>query len=525
MNTDYRRYLGILMHITSLPSIYGIGELSSEAYRFADKVKKAGASLWQVLPLGPTGYGNSPYAARSAFAGNELLISLELLLKDGLLEPNDLVNIPQFDEEKVDFDKVITYKLPLLKTAAKNFIARDGLSSDGFRKFVLDSSYWLGDYAAFMVLYEKYNDARWFLWSEEDRRHSPKLVEKIREENGDLFSVYEVMQYFFSEQWAKFHTYCSEIGVDLIGDIPMFVGADSCDSWSHTDLLKCDKNGAYSAIAGVPPDNFSATGQLWGNPVYNWKECERTGYRWWIERLRNELSRVDVLRIDHFRGFDAYYEIKAGSPTAEHGKWTKAGGKQLFKTVRETLGDVRIIAEDLGLLTDSVIKLRTDNGFPGMKIAQFGFTRDEHGAFNPYDTFLPHNYTRDFVAYTGTHDNETTRGWFDALDPEDRHMVREYLSSSDDEIVWNLIRAIMMSSADYAIVPMQDILELGSWARMNFPSTCNEKNWAWRMKKDAFSDYRINRLALLSKTSGRNGLSYEERQKSYSAGLPWKEEK
>lgn len=509
MNIEKARYSGILMHITSLPSKYGIGDLGKQAYDFADDLKKTGATLWQILPLGPTGYGNSPYAPRSSFAANELLISPALLLEDGYLTEDDLKNIPPFSSVNVEFDKVISWKLPLLKKAAKNFLIQKK-EDKKYSAFKKKSAYWLSDYATFMVLYEKYQDARWMTkWDEKEARRDKAALDNIRKTKKDEIEIFMALQYLFEKQWAGLKEYVNSLGIKFIGDIPIFVGADSADTWSHIELFKTDEEGHYSAVSGVPPDNFSATGQLWGNPVYDWKKNAESGYEWWLKRLERELELVDVLRIDHFRGFDAYYEIKAGSLTAENGKWTKAPGKEFFKRVKKELGDVSIIAEDLGLMTKSVEKLRDSNGFPGMKIAQFGFTTLRDGSFNPYDTFLPHNYSSNFVAYTGTHDNDTTLGWYLSLSEQEKDKVRRYLSSDDRDIVWALIRAVMLSHADYAIIPMQDLLELDGNARMNFPSTCNDKNWAWRMENGSFSDYRISRFRDLVKLSGRNGIVTE----------------
>lgn len=511
MNIDGSRSSGILMHITSLDSEYGIGDLGPAAYRFADKVKESGANLWQLLPLGPTGYGNSPYSARSTFAGNELLISPELLYKDGYLEQEDLFH-PDFPSNKVDFNSVIEYKLPLLKKAAKAFLKKNSRRK-AYLDFLARESFWLEDYALFMVLYEKYNDARWYsIWDEKEGFRDPKTIERIKKEKKEELKVWYALQYLFDDQLNRLHIYTKSLGIKTIGDIPIFVGADSADAWAHLDLLKTDDKGHYSAVSGVPPDNFSATGQLWGNPVYDWKKHEESGFEWWLQRIKRLLHMTDILRIDHFRGLDAYYEIAASAKTAEHGKWKKSPGKKLFETIKKELGELPIIAEDLGLMTDSVKKLRDSNGFPGMKIAMFGFSRDKNGNYNPSDDFLPMNYTRDFVAYTGTHDNDTTRGWFDSLSEDDKHMVREYLACDDREAVWALIRAVMFSNADIAIIPMQDILELGNDARMNYPSTCNDKNWSWRMESGAFDDYRLSRFKHLVRLTGRDGKTASERE-------------
>lgn len=502
------------MHITSLPSEYGIGDLGPEAYAFVDLVAKSGATLWQMLPLGPTGYGNSPYAARSTFAGNELLISPDILLEEGYLNQEDLIH-PEFPEEKVDFQRVYEWKIPVLKKAARNLLSSQ-VERKGLQEFRARESFWIEDYALFMVLYEKYQDARWYsVWDKKEGRRDPAALDALRKDKKDEIETWIALQYFFDLQIKKLRKHANEKGIKLIGDIPIFVGADSADTWSHIELFKTDAKGRYSAVSGVPPDNFSATGQLWGNPVYNWRVHKETGFDWWTRRIERLLELSDILRIDHFRGFAEYYEIKASEKTAENGVWKKSPGKEFFDILSRKHGKLPIIAEDLGLMTDSVIKLRDSNGFPGMKIAEFGFTKDKAGYLNTYDDFLPHNYSRSFVAYTGTHDNDTVKSWFYSLPAEDRHMIREYLASPDNEIVWALIRAIMMSNADTAIIPMQDILELGNEARMNYPSTCNDKNWSWRMKSGAFDDYRVGRFAFLSRISGRNGLTAEESERKH----------
>lgn len=509
MNISGKRSNGILMHITSLPSEYGIGDFGPEAYRFVDKLHDSLCNYWQLLPLGPTGYGNSPYAARSTFAGNELLISPDLLYRDGYLDKEDLVH-PEFPDDRVDFSLVTEWKLPLLKKAAKNFLLKNKRRK-AYRQFLSNESYWLEDYALFMVLYEKYYDARWHtIWDEKEGFRDPKTMEKIKKDKKDEIEIWYALQYLFDQQLFDLRSYANGLGIKTIGDIPIFVGADSADAWSHLELLKTDDEGHYTAVSGVPPDGFSATGQLWGNPVYDWDKHIETDFAWWKERIKRLLKMTDVLRIDHFRGLDAYWEIPAGDKTAENGKWKKSPGKKFFESIKKEMGDLPIIAEDLGFMTDGVIKLRDGNNFPGMKIATMGFSLNDKGELNTFDDFLPMNYTRRFVAYTGTHDNETARAWFDGLSGDEKHHVREYLGSDDSEIVWSLIRAVMMSNADYAIFPMQDVLELGTEARMNFPSTCNEKNWAWRMKADQFDSYRIDRYKFLVRISGRLGKTAEE---------------
>ncbi len=508
MNIDGKRSSGILLHITSLPSEFGIGDLGPDAYEAADDISSSGAVLWQVLPLGPTGYGNSPYAQRSAFAGNEMLLSPELLYRDGYLRKEDLLH-PDFPSSKVDFQSVNEWKMPRMRRAGWN--AFKGKEREAIEEFRKRESYWIEDYALFMVLYEKYNDARWHtVWDKKEGWRDKETLERIRHDLRNEIDVYIAMQYLFSKQMSALKKHANSLGLKLIGDIPIFAGADSADTWSHLELFKTDSKGHYSAVSGVPPDNFSATGQLWGNPVYDWKKHEETDFKWWKERIKRCLEMTDILRIDHFRGFDAYYEIKASEKTAEHGVWKKAPGKAFFSSLEKEMGKIPIIAEDLGWMTQTVAALRERFNFPGMKIAQFGFSWNEDGTLNTYDDFLPHNYSRSFVAYTGTHDNDTVRGWYEKLTEAERHNIREYLASPDEDIVWALIRSVMMSNADTAIIPMQDILEKGSDARMNYPSTCNNENWTWRMESGSFNEYRISRFAFLSRISGRNGLTAEE---------------
>ena len=511
MNIEGRREAGILLHMTSLPSEFGIGDLGPEAYSAASRIREAGATLWQLLPLGPTGYGNSPYAQRSAFAGNELLLSPELLYRDGYLAKEDLLH-PDFPASRVDFQAVAEWKMPRLRKAAWN--ALHSAEKGRIGEFREKEAFWIEDYALFMAIYDGYEDARWHtVWDRKEGSRDPATLDRIRKAKANEIDIHAALQYLFSKQLDALREHVHSIGLRLIGDIPIFAAADSADTWSHLELFKTDPEGRYSAVSGVPPDNFSATGQLWGNPVYDWKEHERTGFEWWKARIRRALEMTDILRIDHFRGFDAYYEIPAEDTTAEHGAWRKSPGRKFFTLLEREMGRLPIIAEDLGWMTPSVSALRDRFGFPGMKIAEFGFSHDRNGDLNTYDDFLPHNYTRNFVAYTGTHDNDTARGWYASLSPIEQHHVREYLSSPDEEIVWSLMRAVMMSNADTAIFPMQDILEKGTEARMNYPSTCNDTNWTWRMLPDELDGWRISRFRHLARISGRNGMTWEEHER------------
>ena len=510
MNLIDRRSAGVLLHITSLPSPYGIGDLGPEAHAFAHKLAGTGATLWQLLPLGPTGFGNSPYNQRSAFAGNELLLSPDELFKEGLLSEEDLKH-PDFPSGRVDFQQVTSWKLPLLHKAAANALADSKLKRkiNAFRR---SESFWIEDYAEFMVLYTKYQDARWHsVWDPSEGRREENTMRKLRRDSKAEIDSWVTLQYFFSEQMSKLKAYANSLGIKLIGDIPIFAGADSADTWSHIELFKTDEDGVFSAQAGVPPDTFSVTGQLWGNPVYDWQKHIDTDFQWWTSRIKRCLELCDIVRIDHFRGFSKYFEIKAGEKTAEKGKWKPSPGRQLFRHLRQELGDLPLVAEDLGIITPDVVRLRTVNHFPGMKIAQDGFNRDSLGDFNTYDKFLPHNYGKDFIAYTGTHDNHTARGWYNRLSPEDKHMVREYLSSDDDYIVWALIKSLMLSHAAMVIIPLQDILGLDDRARMNTPSTCNDLNWSWRVEKGALTEGMLSHFSFMLRISGRNGMTYEEK--------------
>lgn len=517
MNTHDIRYSGILMHITSLPGPHGIGDLGKEAYAFTDYLVRSGATLWQILPVGPTGYGNSPYAARSSFAGNELMIDLDALVEKGLLDSQDISTPPPFPSTVVDYGMVETWKLPLLKKAAHTFLAslkttgrKKNSAPSAYEVFCGDNASWLEDYALFMVLYEKYHDARWFsVWDKEYGFRDAAALKKISRENQAEIETWKILQFFFDEQWLALRKYVNKRGIRLIGDIPIFVASDSADTWSNLHLFKTDEDGRYTAVSGVPPDYFSRTGQLWGNPVYDWEALCKDGYSWWMERIKRMFHQTDILRIDHFRGFDSYWEVPYGNKTAEYGKWVKAPGKDFFKTIRKQMGELPIIAEDLGFMTDSVQKLRLSNGFPGMKILQFGFSRTPSGLPNPYDTFLPHNYERSCVAYTGTHDNQTTRGWFNALSDDDKDMVRRYLGCNDHEATWAMMKAVLGSHAQYAIFPMQDLLDIDDQARMNIPSTCGQWNWAWRMEAWEATDFISSRFSELTRLYGRTGQPAE----------------
>jgi len=493
------------MHPTSLPSKHGIGSLGDEAFQFLDLLEKTSVSLWQILPLGPTGYGDSPYAARSSFAGNELLIDLKSLAYDGYLDVEDVLFNPGFPSERVDYGKVRSFKEPLLEKAAHEFLAYaepEELAS--YQSFVAENAWWLDDYALYQVLCRHYNDSRWFeIWPEELRLRKAAALKKVQKEFSNRLDVIKVQQYFFFTQWQSVKIYANTHGIQIIGDIPIFVAPDSVDAWANRHLFKMDKEGRQTVSSGVPPDAFSDEGQLWGNPVYDWKAHQKEGFAWWIKRIQKTLETCDIVRIDHFRGFSAYWEVPQGEKTAMNGSWVEAPGKELFAALKQALGDqLPIIAEDLGVITEDVEELRDLNNFPGMKILQFAFNV-KGGALDATNAYLPHNCVYNSVIYTGTHDNNTTRGWYEALDGEGKDIVRRYLECPDDQVVWQMIRQMLLSCSKDAILPMQDWLELGSEGRMNIPSTCGQGNWSWRVKSLHVEPWRIDRLRSLIELSGR----------------------
>ncbi len=501
---DKRRRAGVLLHITSLPSDYGIGDLGENAYKFVDSLSSSSVSLWQMLPVGPTGYGDSPYAARSAFAGNELMISPRLLYLDGYLDIEDVMN-KAMPSERVDYGAARELKMPMLRKAAENFLSSKGKALRDYEAFRRDNGWWLEDYALFQALADEYNDSRWFLaWPAGLRNREEKAMAEKRELLAREIDIYCVLQYFFRHQFLELKSYANSHGVLLVGDIPIFVAGDSSDAWSERRLLKIDEDGQQEASSGVPPDAFSADGQLWGNPLYRWPEHQRTGFRWWINRFRENLRLFDIVRVDHFRGFEACWEVPRGENTAINGKWVKSPGQELFDALRRELGDdLPIIAEDLGVITPEVEKLRDDNGFPGMKILQFAFAFDGD-EWQTDNAYLPHNIGRMSVAYTGTHDNNTTRGWFDELDEGLKDYVRRYFECSNDEVVWKMIRALMASPAMYAVFPMQDILGLGAEARMNVPATCGTSNWSWKMRQEDITAPSFEGIKYFSHLFGRD---------------------
>ncbi len=497
---DFPRTGGLLLHPTSLPGPHGIGDLGEDAYRWVDVLARSRQQLWQVLPLGPTGYGDSPYQSFSAFAGNPLFIDLVDLHRRGWL-PEDALNPESpFPIDRVDFGRVIPFKRSCLHRAFVGFRARaSGEDQDAFHAFRAQEAFWLDDFALFMALKE-YFQTPWNEWPLDIRLRHPRALTHYRERLSDQVEEHAFIQWVFFQQWDRLRAYVRRKGIILIGDIPIFVAYDSADVWAHPELFYLDEEGRPTVVAGVPPDYFSPTGQLWGNPLYRWDVLAQQGYRWWIDRFRAVLRLVDWVRLDHFRGFEAYWEIPAGMPTAEVGRWVKGPGDDFFRALQQALGHLPIIAEDLGLITPEVEALRERWGFPGMKVLQFAFS----GPDNPY---LPHNYTStNWVVYTGTHDNDTAFGWYASLDESTRAFVNTYLGGHVEDVAWELMRLAWQSVARLAVVPLQDVLRLGSEARMNFPGRLGG-NWCWRFSWQQWNAAYEEALATLAYTYRRNTAS------------------
>lgn len=497
----YNRSSGILLHPTSLPGPFGIGDLGPQAYIWLDFLKKCGCRLWQILPLGPTGYGDSPYQCFSAFAGNFYLISPELLLEDHLLLPEDLTDLPPFPQDRVDFGWVIPWKIKLLDLAHSRFVLNNGHEDQQYYQFIQENKEWLDDFALFMAIKEKVNGVSWTNWPESLRNRETGALQQFRAELNQNIDRQIFRQFIFSRQWNNLTTYAHQQGIRIIGDAPIFVAHDSADVWANPELFSLDPQGNPTVVAGVPPDYFSATGQLWGNPLYRWQIHKESGYRWWLARLRSVLSMVDYVRLDHFRGFAGYWEIPAGLPTAEKGRWVKGPGHDFFEYINQALGDLPIIAEDLGEITSDVIELRDHFSLPGMKILQFGFGTDAS------DKFLPHNYTRNFVGYTGTHDNDTCMGWYQNVPRQEVNNALRYLGiqrrSADIHFAEVMIRALWASVAMFSLAPMQDFLGLGTVARMNYPGNPSG-NWTWRMGKNVLTAALSRRISDLNQIYGRS---------------------
>jgi 4-alpha-glucanotransferase len=483
------------LHPTSLPGPYGIGDLGPAAYQWVDALVRAKQKWWQVLPLGPTGYGDSPYQCFSACAGNPYLVSPEFLLRDGLLAQHEIGGV-QFPTERVDFGPVIQFKLRILKQAWMNFQAGRAAQLrpefDGFRQRCAG---WLNDYAQFMALKDAHGGASWLEWPIELVRHDPDRLAKTRIDLSDGIARHQFLQFLFFRQWKALKEYANSKGIRLVGDAPIFVSSDSADVWANPDLFYLDERRRPTAVAGVPPDYFSATGQLWGNPLYNWEALARTGYAWWIARMRATLELVDVVRLDHFRGFEAYWEVPAGMPTAEKGRWVPGPRDALFEALRKQLGGLPLIAEDLGLITPEVEALRQRLRLPGMRVLQFSFS----GPDNPY---LPHHYDQNTIVYTGTHDNDTTLGWFRSAPESELTFLRRYAPWVEQNPPWEIIRLAWSSVADYAIAPLQDVLGLGTEARMNLPGRATG-NWGWRFTAAQLEGGVLDRLADITELYSR----------------------
>ena len=493
------RISGILLHPTSFPSRFGIGDLGDRAYSFIDFLAESLQKIWQVLPLGPTGFGNSPYMCYSALAGNPLLISPEKLQADGFLSERDFTNLPEFPVDSVDFDRVAQIKIPLLRQACQNFKTKaSAKQQQDFTEFCHQKAYWLDDYALFSALKDAHNGEAWNNWEPEIAKRQPLAIQLWRERLMAEIYYYKYLQFEFFRQWTQLKKYANKKGIEIVGDIPIYVARDSADVWANPKNFALDPETDEPALmAGVPPDYFSETGQLWGNPVYDWEYLQKTGFHWWIGRFQAMLDYVDWIRIDHFRGFEAYWAIPEGETTAINGKWVKAPGEAFFEALNQKLGKLPILAEDLGVITPEVEALRDKFEFPGMKVLHFAFGSD---AGNP---FLPFNMPRNCLVYTGTHDNNTTVGWFNELSDWERERIELYLGHiSPDGIHWDLIRLALSSVADWAIVPLQDCLGLDATARMNFPSTA-QGNWGWRYRSDSLSDWLSDRLKQLTELYGR----------------------
>ncbi|MCT7949550.1 4-alpha-glucanotransferase [Ancylothrix sp. C2] len=511
----FPRTSGILLHPTSLPSRFGVGDLGRPAYEFIDFLVESNQKLWQVLPLGPTGYGNSPYMCYSAMAGNPILINLDLLVEDGLLSYEDIGQVPDFPSEKVDFEQVLSFKLPLLQKACQNFVqhSTENLPEEPnenfqpnwaqklqqeFQTFCAGAIYWLNDYALFMSLKAAHAGDSWHTWDLGIRHREPAAVEAWKLQLKDEIQYHNFVQFIFFRQWSALKKYANQKGIEIIGDIPIYVAADSADVWAHPEIFCLDEETSLpSLMAGVPPDYFSSTGQLWGNPVYDWDKLEQTDFDWWIKRFEVLLDYVDIIRIDHFRGFEAYWAVKQGETTALNGEWLKASGDEFFEVLNEKLGKLPVMAEDLGIITPEVEALRDKFELPGMKILHFAFGGNTD---NPY---LPFNISRNSVIYTGTHDNDTTVGWFNNLGEHEKQNLLDYLGcTSSDGIHWDLIRLAQSSVANQAIFPLQDILGLGTEARMNYPGKA-EGNWEWRYQAGALTHSVSSLLKKLTHIYGR----------------------
>jgi 4-alpha-glucanotransferase len=510
----FARSSGLLLHITSLPSHGGIGDLGPAAYDFANFLQTAGQGIWQVLPLSPTGYGHSPYSAISAMAGSPLLVSLEVLRDWGWIAPERLSGrlFEQSEGQpappqgaRVDFDAVLAWKLPLLREAAANFLSeRKGAQRDDFERFCAEKQHWLNDYVDYLVLRQTHGNALWTNWPDALAHREPAAMAAFREEYAEARAVEKAIQFAFDEQWQHLRAYCAARHIRIMGDVAIFVSFDSADVWRNPEMFELQEDGTPERVAGVPPDYFSATGQRWGNPLYRWDRLEQDGFSWWVERMRRAQELYDMTRLDHFRGFEAYWAIPGDEETAVNGEWVKAPGHALFSALRAQLGELPFVAEDLGLITSGVEELRKSFAFPGMCILQFGFgNRGAH-------SYLPHTFEKNSVVYTGTHDNDTTLGWWqNGSTAEERAAVSTYLSLGEDGPVWALIRAASVSVADMCLFPLQDILGLGSEARMNVPSAA-DGNWSWRFEQQALTAEVAKKLRAVTDVADRTMEARQE---------------
>jgi 4-alpha-glucanotransferase len=492
-----KRAGGILLHITSLPGQEGIGTFGEEALQFVNKLTEAGQKLWQILPLGPTGYGNSPYQCYSAFAGNPLLIDLEELVKEGLLLTTTLKKIPNFNKHQVDFQKVEVWKYSLLRQAFDVFKSENPENRKReFMQFINEHGWWLNDYSLFMACKSEFKDILWNQWEKGLKFRESEFLKKYESKLEDEIEFHKFLQFIFFRQWFRLKSYAYSKGIQIIGDLPLYVSTDSSDVWTNPDIFLLDQHLVPTHVGGVPPDYFSENGQLWGNPVYNWQRLKERGFDWWMARLHFNLRMFNLVRIDHFRGLESFWSVEAKEKTAVRGEWVPAYGYELLEKFREQIGDLHLIAEDLGVITPEVERLRDDFNLPGMKILQFAFSSDAT------NKDLPHNYSRNFLAYTGTHDNDTTQGWFKLAGTEERQNIRKYFKGNKRRVAAWAVETIWASVADVAIAPLQDILGLNSKARMNIPGIATG-NWGWRLKQNQFKSKHIRFLKELSEKFGR----------------------
>lgn len=492
------RSSGVILHPTCLAGPFGIGDLGPSSVQWLDFMDAAGLGLWQILPLNPTGFGNSPYQSFSAFAGNLNLISPIVLVEDGLIALEEIEKHPHFSSKKVDFNRVSRWKKKILKIAFRNFRKAASISiKKEYESFCQDQSFWLKNYSVFMALKDLFKQAAWNAWPDEYKFRDEKSIAKFKEKYSKNIDFHEFVQFCFHMQWQKILAYAQLKKIKIVGDMPIYMAYDSADVWTHPELFELNDKFEPRLIAGVPPDYFSPSGQLWGNPLYCWPMHQKSGFKWWLQRFEKTIQMVDIIRLDHFRGFCGYWEVEANMPTAEIGRWVQGPGKTFFDTVENKLSALPIIAENLGVISKDVDELLIQFNFPGMRILQFAFGSDTN------NSYLPHNYPIHCVAYTGTHDNATLKSWYKNLSPEEARLCRQYLNSDEKNIVWNTIRCLWSSVAEFALAPLQDFLELGNQARMNFPGTM-EKNWDWRLLPNNLNEKLANKIKELNMVFGRD---------------------